>query len=51
MAKAVEVGDVRKTGVAEKGGVIFEVTNWKSDPAIWPHDKMYGVYELTYGEQ
>ena len=25
--------------------------NFKPDPKIWPHDKMYGIYELSYGEQ
>lgn len=29
----------------------FEVKNWKSDPKIWPHDKMYGVYSPVHGEQ
>ena len=47
----MEVGDVQKTGNAEKGGVIFKVNNWKADPKIWPHDEMYGIYEMTYGEQ
>lgn len=41
MTEAVEVGDVKKTGNADYGAVIFEVENWKSDPKIWPHDKMY----------
>jgi len=47
----MEVGDVKKTGNAERGGVLFEVTNLKPDPKIWPHDKMYGMFELSYGEQ
>lgn len=51
MKEAMEVGDVKKTGSAEHGGVLFEVTNWKSDPKIWPHTHMYGMYELSYGEQ
>lgn len=49
--EAVEVGDVKKTGDAANGGVVFEVHNWKPDPKIWPHEKMYGVYEVKYGEQ
>jgi len=48
---AHEVGDIKRTGDAEKGGVLFQITNWKSDPAIWPHDQMYGMYEETYGQQ
>jgi hypothetical protein len=51
MKEAMEVGDVKKTGNAEKGGVIFEVMNFKSDPKIWPHDHMYGIYEKSFGEQ
>lgn len=51
MKVAMEVGDVKKTGNAERGGVLFEVTNWKSDPKIWPHTQMYGMFELSYGEQ
>lgn len=45
-----EVGDIKKTGSAEKGGIMFEVTNWKADSKIWPHDKMYGVYSESTGE-
>ena len=37
MKEAMEVGDIKKTGNAERGGVIFEVMNWKADPKIWPH--------------
>jgi len=51
MKEAVEVGDVKKTGEADNGGVVFEVHNWHPDPKIWPHEKMYGVYHVTYGEQ
>jgi hypothetical protein len=47
----MEVGDVHKTGNAEKGGVTFEVKNFKSDPKIWPHETMFGIFEETYGEQ
>lgn len=50
MKEAMEVGDVKKTGTAEKGGVLFEVMNWKSDPKIWPHTHMYGMFEMSYGE-
>jgi len=42
---------LKKTGDSDHGGVIFEVDNWTSDPKIWPHDKMYGVYQMSYGEQ
>lgn len=45
-----ELGDVKATGMAEGGGVTFEVTNWKSDPKIWPHDSMFGVYKESFGE-
>jgi len=51
MKEAMEVGDIKKTGNAERGGVIFEVMNWKADPKIWPHTSMYGIYEMSYGEQ
>jgi len=51
MKEPVEIGDVEKTGNAERGGVLFKVTNWKADSKIWPHDQMYGIYELSYGEQ
>lgn len=26
------------------------MTNWKSDPNIWPFDDLYGVYKLTFGQ-
>ena len=45
------MGDVKKTGNAERGGVTFEVMNWKPDPIVWPHDTMYGIYEMSYGEE
>jgi len=51
MKEAMEVGDVKKTGTAERGGVLFEVMNWKSDPKIWPHDQMYCMFEMSFGEQ
>lgn len=51
MVAAHEVGDVKKTGNAERGGVLFEVMNMKSDPKIWPHDQMYCMYEMSYGQQ
>jgi hypothetical protein len=47
---AKEVGDVKATGAAEGGGVTFEVSNWKPEPKIWPHDKLFGVYKKSYGE-
>jgi len=50
MREAVEVGDVNKTGVADHGGVVFTVSNWTSDPKIWPHDNMFGVFEVSFGE-
>jgi hypothetical protein len=45
-----DVGDVKTTGSTDSGGVTFEVTNWKADSKIWPHEKMYGIYEKYYGE-
>jgi len=51
MKEAMEVGDVEKTGNAERGGVLFKVKNWKADPKIWPHEQMYGIFQETYGEQ
>lgn len=48
--EAVEVGDIVKTGSADKGGVIFRVDNWKANDKIWPHDKMFGVFEVSFGE-
>jgi len=47
---AKEIGDLKKKSVTSEGGVIFEVTNLKSNPAIWPHDKMYGVFHYGFGE-
>lgn len=47
---AKDLGDVKATGAAEGGGVTFEVTNWKPEPKIWPHDKLFGVYKKSYGE-
>lgn len=29
----------------------FEVTAWESDPNIWPHKQMFGVYKQYRGEQ
>lgn len=49
--ETTEVGDLKKTGTTDKGGVTFEVENWKPDSKIWPHEKMYGIYQLYYGEQ
>jgi len=51
MKAAMEVGDVKKTGNAERGGILFEVLNMKADPKIWPHTQMYCMFELSYGEQ
>jgi len=42
---ASEIGVLKKTGDTEKGGVLFEVDNRQVDPKIWPHDKMYGIYQ------
>lgn len=47
---AKDLGDVKATGSAEGGGVTFEVANWKAEPKIWPHDKLFGVYKKSYGE-
>lgn len=43
--------EVKKTGNAERGGVLFNVPDWKANPKIWPHDELYGIFELNYGEQ
>lgn len=48
--EAKDLGTVKATGTAEGGGVTFEVTGWKSEPKIWPHDTLFGVYKITYGE-
>lgn len=47
---AKDLGDIKATGSAEGGGVTFEVTNWKAEPKIWPHTKMFGVYKKSFGE-
>jgi len=47
---AKDLGDVKATGASEGGGVTFEVANWKPEPKIWPHDKLFGVYKKSYGE-
>lgn len=41
---------MNKTGDAE-GMVTFSIPHWKKDPKIWNHDKMYGVYKDSKGEQ
>ena len=38
------------TGTAEGNGVAFEVKDWKPEPKIWPHDKLYGVYKSIVGK-
>lgn len=48
--EAKEMGTVKTTGHSDTGGVIFEVTGWKADPAIWPYDTMFGVYHTKPGE-
>lgn len=48
---AHEVGDVHKTGNAEKGGVIFEIKNMKADQKIFPQTHTFCIFELLYGEQ
>ena len=48
--EAKDLGTVKATGSAEGGGVTFEVTDWKVEPKIWPHDKLFGVYKKSYGE-
>jgi hypothetical protein len=47
---AKEVGTVKTDGMGEGGGVVFEVDDWKSDPKIWPHDKLFGVTKVSHGE-
>jgi hypothetical protein len=48
--EAKDLGTVKSTGTAEGGGVTFEVTGWKPEPKIWPNEKLFGVYKITYGE-
>jgi len=48
--EAKDLGSVKSTGTADGGGVTFEVTGWKPEPKIWPHDTLFGVYKITYGE-
>jgi hypothetical protein len=45
-----EMGTIKSTGSTDAGGVSFEVEGWKSDPAIWPHDTLFGVYHTKPGE-
>lgn len=47
---AKDLGDVKATGAADGGGVTFSVSNWTSEPKIWPHDTLFGVYKESYGE-
>lgn len=49
MVEAKEIGVVNKTGDVE-GTVTFEIPDWKKDPKIWNHDKMFGVYKDSKGE-
>jgi len=42
--EAMEVGDLKKTGDTASGGVKFQIENWKSDPKIWPHDELHGMF-------
>lgn len=44
-----EIGNVNITGKSAEGVIPFQVTDWKSDPKIWPHDKMYGVFLASTG--
>jgi len=48
--EAKELGTVKATGSTDAGGVTFEVTGWKADPAIWPFETMFGVYQTKPGE-
>jgi len=48
--EAKDLGSIKATGAADGGGVAFEVTDWKPEPKIWPHDKLYGVYKKSFGE-
>jgi len=45
-----ELGDVKQDGVTDEGMVMFTVTNFKSDPNIWPFDTLHGVYQETFGQ-
>jgi len=47
---AKDLGTLKATGAAEGGGVTFEVTDWKAEPKIWPHDKLFGVFKKSFGE-
>jgi len=48
--EAKELGTVKTTGSTDAGGVTFEVTGWKADPAIWPFTTLFGVYQEKPGE-
>ena len=48
--EAKDMGTISHTGVAEKGGVTFEVDGWKAEPKIWDHDQLFGVYRTSRGE-
>ena len=48
--EAKDLGSIKATGAADGGGVTFEVENWKPEPKIWPHDKLFGVYKKSFGE-
>lgn len=45
-----ELGDVKTDGITDDGMVMFTVTNFKSDPNIWPFDTLHGVYKETFGQ-
>merc|ERR1719263_1864892 len=44
-------GDLKQLGVTEDGGIVFTLENFVKDPKVWPHDKMYGVFQEKYGEE
>jgi len=46
-----ELGDVKTNGITDDGSVMFSVTNWKSDPKIWPFDTLNGVYKESFGQE
>lgn len=47
---AKDLGTISHTGSAEGGAVTFEVDDWKPEPKIWNHDKLFGAYKTSKGE-
>jgi len=43
--QSVDVGTFKTTGTGTDGGTIFELSDIKADPKVWPATFTHGIYK------